>query len=95
MPRISLTPRPLPPLLTEEEKAKLPEIIRMYNDSLREMPAAVRGMPGAIGTMIKQQLPPAVRAKVDAVTAHTEALRAKLPSVKISVTNAADNDKDA
>jgi hypothetical protein len=62
----------------------MPQYIRMYQDSLRQLPGAVRSMPGDWGAMIKQQLPPKVRSVVETIEAQAEALRARLPSVKFT-----------
>uniref|UniRef100_A0A383V3I0 Uncharacterized protein n=1 Tax=Tetradesmus obliquus TaxID=3088 RepID=A0A383V3I0_TETOB len=55
VPKMSLLPRPLPPLITERDKQNMPQYMAMWQDAVKSLPGALRGMPAAIKDMLQQQ----------------------------------------
>ncbi|KAF6265301.1 hypothetical protein COO60DRAFT_1697872 [Scenedesmus sp. NREL 46B-D3] len=55
VPKLTLLPRPLPPLITEKDRRNMPMYTEMWQDAFKSMPGALAGMPGAIKDMLQAQ----------------------------------------
>jgi hypothetical protein len=55
VPKMSLLPRPLPPLITERDRRNMPMYLEMWRDAIRHLPGAVAGMPQAVKDMLQAQ----------------------------------------
>jgi hypothetical protein len=55
VPKMSLMPKPLPPLITEKDRRNMPVYMTMWQDALKQLPAALKAMPAAIKDMLQDQ----------------------------------------
>jgi hypothetical protein len=55
VPKMSLLPKPLPPLLSERDRRNMPLYRQMWQDAFKQLPAALKGMPAAIKDMLQEQ----------------------------------------